>query len=63
MTLKTLADVRILMKYLPDDRRQRSTWRHVAAQLNEAATGADPADLAIALRLVLSIEGVECRPQ
>jgi hypothetical protein len=63
MTLKTLADVRELMRHLPADRRQRTTWRHVAAQLTEAADGAGTADVAIALRLVLSIEGVECRPQ
>jgi len=43
------------------DRRARPTWRHVAAQLNAAAAGADPADVAITLRLVLSIEGVEYR--
>jgi hypothetical protein len=63
MTLKTLADVRALMRHLPEDRRQRTTWRHVAAQLTEAAAGADPVDVTIALRLVLMLEGVECRPQ
>jgi hypothetical protein len=51
------------MKHLPGDRRARPTWRHVAAQLTEAAAGADMADVAIALRLVLSIEGVECQPR
>jgi hypothetical protein len=62
MTLKTLADVRELIeKHLPADRRERSTWRHVAAQLAEAAAGVDTADVAIALRLVLSMEGVECQ--
>ncbi len=63
MTLKTLADVRKLMQHLPDDRRERSTWRHVADQLNQAAGGADTADVSIALRMVLSMEGVECRPK
>ena len=34
MTLTTLADVRTLIqKHLPKDRRERSTWRHVAVQL------------------------------
>jgi hypothetical protein len=28
MTLKTLADVRELMRHLPADRRDRTTWRH-----------------------------------
>jgi hypothetical protein len=64
MTFKTLADVRALLRHLPEDRHGRPTWRHVAKQLAEAANGAvDPAHVAIALRLVLSMEGVECRPQ
>ena len=63
MTLKTLADVRELMGHLPEDRRARSTWRHVATQLDQAAAGADPADAAIPLRLALMLEGVECRAQ
>jgi type II secretory pathway component PulL len=63
MTLKTLADVRTLVeRHLPEDRRARSIWRHVAKQLADAASGADPADAAISLRLALMIEGVECRP-
>jgi hypothetical protein len=37
MTLKTLADVRELMRHVPADRRDRPTWRHVAAQLTQAA--------------------------
>ncbi len=64
MTLKTLADVRTLMRHLPDDRRARSTWRYVAQQLAEAADGAaSPADAAISLRLALMLENVECRVQ
>ena len=44
MTLKTLADVRTLLR-LPEDHRARSTWRYVAQQLAEAAIGAvSPAD-------------------
>jgi hypothetical protein len=61
MTLKTITDVRELMRHLPADRRDRATWRHVAAQLDEAAAGADTVDVAVALRMVLSIEGVEYR--
>ena len=63
MTLKTLADVRELMRHLPADRRTRPTWRHVAAELAKAAIGAAPAEVSIALRLALMIERVECRPQ
>jgi hypothetical protein len=62
MTLKTLADVRELMHHLPEDRRARLTWRQVAADIEAAATGGDIQGAAIALRLVLMLEGVECRP-
>jgi hypothetical protein len=48
------------MRHLPEDRPQRPTWRHVATELAKAAAGADPIDVAIALRMVLSMEGVEC---
>jgi hypothetical protein len=65
MTLKTLADVRALIeRHLPEDRRERPTWRHVAGQITAAAWGTvDVADAIIALRMVLSMEGVECRPK
>jgi hypothetical protein len=53
MTLKTLADVRALMRHLPVEHRKRPTWRHVAAELEQAAAGADPVDVAVALRLAL----------
>jgi hypothetical protein len=61
MTLKTLADVCALMRHLPEDGRVRPTWRYVATQLAEAADGAEIAGAVIALRLVLMLEGVECR--
>lgn len=64
MTLKTLADVRALMRHLPKDRRTRSTWRHVEKQLAEAAAGAaDTADAVMSLRLALMLEKVECCAQ
>ena len=62
MTLATLADVRGLMRHLPDDRRERSTWRQVAADIEAAAAGDDIEGAAIALRMVLFLEKVECRP-
>jgi hypothetical protein len=43
--------------------RARSSWRYVEARLAEAANGGDIAGTAIALRMVLMLEGVECRPQ
>jgi hypothetical protein len=62
MTLKTLADVRELVKHLPKDHRKKSTWRHVEKQLNAAAFGeVDTIDVAVPLQLALSMEGVECR--
>ena len=63
MTLKTLADVRKLMRHLPAEHRERPTWRHVAAELEQAAAGADTVDVAVALRLALMLENVECRIQ
>jgi hypothetical protein len=49
MTLKTLADVRTLMRHLPAKHRERPTWRHVAAELEQAASGAaDTVDVAVA---------------
>jgi hypothetical protein len=62
MTLKTLADVRKLMRHLPAEHRERPTWRHVAAELEQAAAGADTVDVVVALRLALMLENVECRP-
>ena len=61
MTLRTLADVRTLMRHLPADRRARPTWHRVAADIEAAATGGDIEGAALALRLVLFLEGVECR--
>jgi hypothetical protein len=58
MTLKTLADVRELLKHLPKGHRERSTWRHVETCLNEAAAGGDTIDVAVPLQMVLSMEGV-----
>jgi hypothetical protein len=64
MTLKTLADVReLIVKHLPKGHRERSTWQHVAACLNEAARGGDPINVSVPLQMVPSMEGVECRPK
>jgi hypothetical protein len=64
MTLKTLADVRVLIeRHLPRHFRTKPTWRYVAARLTEAAHSGDTVDVAVPLRLVLSMEGVECYPE
>jgi hypothetical protein len=62
MKLRTLGDVRTLLGHLPKEHRAKDTWRHVAKTLSEAARGAcDPADVSVALRLVLSMEGIAYR--
>ena len=64
MKLTTLADVRELMRRLPKDHRQRSTWRHVENQLKAAALGeVDTIDVAVPLQLVLQLERVPCLSQ
>jgi hypothetical protein len=63
MVLATLADVRELMRHLPADRRSLSTWRQVAADIEAAAAGGDIEGAAIGLRIMLFLEGVECRPK
>ena len=63
MTLRTLADMRKLIGHLPAEHRSRSTWQHVEAQLTAAVGGADFVDIVVALRMVLIMEWVECRPR
>jgi hypothetical protein len=61
ITLRTLADVRKLLGHLPRATREKSTWLYVADRLNEAARGAPVTDVALPLRMVLSMEGIACR--
>ena len=63
MTLRTLGDIRAMLSRLPAERRQQSTWRHVADRLQLAARGGDINDAVISLRLVLQLERVPCLPQ
>ena len=58
----TLADLRTLLGLRPKASREKSTWQHVAAELDKAAAGADPVDVSVALQMVLSLEGVEFQP-
>jgi hypothetical protein len=63
MQLVTLGDVRTpIEKHLPAEFREKETWRYVWLRLNEAAHGGDTAHAVVALRLVLMMESVECRP-
>jgi 2-keto-3-deoxy-L-rhamnonate aldolase RhmA len=61
MTLRTLDDVRALIRYLPEGRRASTPWRHVKQKLEQAADGGDLTDVEAALRAALSLEGVEYR--
>jgi hypothetical protein len=59
MDLTTLADVRALLGHLSKATRAKSTWQHVAVELDKAAAGADPADVSVARQMVLQLEHVE----
>jgi hypothetical protein len=58
-TLTTLADARVLIEHLPDGHRDDPVWRHIAAQLEQAAAGVEVVDLGIAIRMALMLEGLE----
>jgi hypothetical protein len=60
LTLATLADVRMLLeRHLPAEHRELPAWLYVKNLLHGAARGRDePGDVEIALRMVLSIEGI-----
>ena len=62
MDLRTLADVRELLTHLPGRCQDKSTWQHVIACLEEAALDGDTQNVAVPLRMVLQLEGVECLP-
>jgi hypothetical protein len=62
LTLAAVGDVReLVVKRLPEESRAKSTWQYVAGLALDAANGGDGADLSIALRMVLSFEGIACR--
>jgi hypothetical protein len=63
MTLETLEDVRALVhRHLPAEYRSKQTWQRVASIATAAARGELPADdVAVALKMVLQLEGIQCR--
>jgi hypothetical protein len=61
MDLVTLADVRTLLRHLPNETRAKSTWQHVEAGLKQAAASGDTTERWAALRMVLMLENVEYR--
>jgi hypothetical protein len=65
LTLATVGDVReLIVKRLPEESRQKSTLQYVAGIALDTANGAaDGADLSVALRMVLMVEGIACRPK
>jgi hypothetical protein len=63
LTLATVADLRaLILKRVLAESREKSTWQYLAGPALDAANGGDGADLSIALRVVLSLEGIACRP-
>lgn len=63
-SLATVGDVReLIVIRLPGESRQKSTRQYVAGLALDAANGGDGVDLSIALRMVLSTEGIACRPK
>jgi len=63
LTLATVSDVReLIVKRLPEESCEKSTWQYVAGLALDAANGGDGADLSIALLMVLSSEGITCLP-
>jgi hypothetical protein len=63
-TLRTLADVRVLIeRHLPKAYRERPHWRAVVHDLEVAAVGGDPEDVATALMVAFAVEGIACRPK
>ena len=63
VVLRTLADVRTLLAYLPVEHREKENWRYVATKLNEAARGASVVEVFALLRTVLAMEGIAYRPK
>jgi hypothetical protein len=62
-TVRTLADVRMLIEHhLPKACEERPHRRAVARDLEAAAAGGDPDDVATALMLAFAVEGIACRP-
>jgi hypothetical protein len=60
-TVRTLVDVRVLIgRHLPKAYQERPHWR-AARDLETAAAGDDPDDVATALMLAFAVEGIACR--
>jgi hypothetical protein len=53
--------VRELLGHLPERCRYKSNWEYVADRLTEAASNGDMQSVAVSLKMVLSMEGVEYR--
>jgi hypothetical protein len=61
ITIKTLADVRKLLGHIPKERRALSSWQHVKKTLQACTRGDDPANISVALQVVLQAERVPFR--
>jgi hypothetical protein len=56
--LKTLADVRELIRHLPAQHRRRPSWRYVKAEITDAAHSGEIFGASTALRMALMFECV-----
>jgi hypothetical protein len=62
MTLRTLADLRELLRHLPTETKGKATWQKITALVDEVAAGSvTPADVAAALEMVLILEKIPFR--
>jgi hypothetical protein len=59
--LRTLADVRTLLRGLAVEEREKRTWRYVAIKLQDAARGAPVVEVFVLLRTILAMEGIANR--
>lgn len=56
MDLVTLANVRQVIRHLPKETREKSTWQPVEAELEKAAAGGDTTQVSIALQMIFQLE-------
>lgn len=53
LTMRTLADVRALLKRVPGQKRLEAKWQHVEASLRQS-----PEDVSVALQIALQLDHV-----
>jgi hypothetical protein len=61
LTLATVGDVRELIEKRQPEESRRKAHGSMSPDWRDAANGGYAADLSVALRIVLSLEGIACR--